>query len=112
TLSGLAEGKLPNASVVFSVDVCFLIIFVVLTFAFGFFSKLLFVFLLDIDLLYVFRIAKELLHARALALPIALCTAALAAIAMWLAFAILVNGAAGRTVFAVPGPLFKATPPA
>ncbi len=112
TLAGLAEGKVPNASVVFSVDVCFLVIFVVLTFAFGYFSKLLFVFLLDIDLLYAFRIAKELLHARALALPIALCTVALGAIALWLAFAILVNTSAGRTVFAVPGPLFKPTPPA
>ncbi len=113
TLSGLAEGKVPNSSVVFSVDVCFLIIFVVLTFAFGYFSKLLFAFLVDIDLLYASRIAKELTHSAAFALPIALCTVALAAIALWLAFAVLVNSSAGRQVFMVPGPLFTpAAPPA
>ncbi len=113
TLSGLAEGKVPNSAVVFSVDVCFLIIFVVLTFAFGYFSKLLFAFLVDIDLLYASRIAKELTHSAAFALPIALCTVALAAIALWLAFAVLVNSSAGRQVFMVPGPLFTpAAPPA
>lgn len=112
TLSGLAEGKLPNASIVFSVDVCFLVIFVVLTFAFGYFSKLLFAFLVDIDLLYACRIAKELTHSAAFALPIALCTVALAAIALWLAFAVLVNTSAGRPVFKVPGPLFTPTPAA
>lgn len=111
TLTGLADGKIPNASVTFSVDVCFLLIFAVLTFAFGFLSRLLFAFLLDIDLLYGFRMAKELLHAPALALPIALCTVALGAIALWLAFAILVNTTAGRTVFAIPGPLFKSAVP-
>jgi succinate-acetate transporter protein len=111
TLSGLAEGKVPNASVVFSVDVCFLVIFVVLTFAFAYFSKLLFAFLVDIDLLYACRIAKELTHAAAFALPIALCTVALAAIALWLAFAVLVNTSAGRPVFHVPGPLLTPTPP-
>jgi len=112
TLSGLAEGKLPNATVGLSVDVCFLIIFVVLTFAFGYFSKLLFAFLVDIDLLYACRIAKELTHLPVFALPIALCTVALAGIALWLAFAILVNSSAGRVVFAVPGPLFKPATPA
>ena len=112
TLSGLAEGKVPNATVVFSVDVCFLVIFVVLTFAFGYFSKLLFAFLVDIDLLYACRIAKELTHAPVFALPIALCTVALGGIALWLSFAILVNTSAGRVVFAVPGPLFTPATPA
>lgn len=106
-LSGAAEGRVPDPAVVLSIDVCFLLIFAVLTFAFGFFSKLLFAFLLDIDVLFVCRILKEVTHAAAFALPIALATAALAGIALWLAFAILVNSAAGRTVFAVPGPLFK-----
>jgi uncharacterized protein len=109
TLAGIAEGKVPNASVVFSVDVCFLLVFVVLTFAFGYFSKLLFAFLLDIDLLYVCRILRELTHSTVFVLPIAVFTFALAGIALWLAFAILVNSSAGKTVFYVPGPLFTAT---
>lgn len=56
SLTGLAEGKVPNHHVVFAVDVCFILIFTVLMFAFGYFSKLLFAFLADIVLLYAFRI--------------------------------------------------------
>ncbi len=112
TLKGLTEGQVPDPHVVLAVDGCFLVIFVVLTFAFGFFSKLLFAFLLDIDVLFSCRILKELTHSAAFALPIALATVVLAGIALWLAFAILVNSAAGRTVFAVPGPLFKPGPAA
>jgi uncharacterized protein len=108
TLSGIAEGKMPNSGVMFAVDVCFLIVFVVLTFAFGYFSKLLFLFLLDIDLLYVFRILNHALHTRAFAMPIAFATVALIIIALWLAFAVLVNTSAGRVIFPMPGPMFKA----
>lgn len=111
TLQGLSEGRVPDPHVVLSIDACFLVIFVVLTFAFGYFSKLLFAFLLDIDALFACRIAKELTHSAAFALPIALCTVALMLIALWLAFAMLVNSAAGRTVFKVPGPLFTAAAP-
>lgn len=112
TLAGLAEGRLPDPHIILSVDVIFLVIFVVLTYAFGFFSKLLFAFLLDIVLLFACRILKELTHAPVFALPIALATVVLAGIALYLAFAILVNSAAGRPVFPVPGPLFKAATPA
>jgi succinate-acetate transporter protein len=105
-LSELAQGHAPNGAVVLSVDCCFLLIFAVLTYAFGFASKLLVAFLADIDLLYVLRIARELTHSPSLGLGIAACTFALAAIALWIAFAMLVNPAAGRTVFAMPGPLF------
>jgi succinate-acetate transporter protein len=111
TLAGLTEGKVPDSHIVLSIDGCFLIIFTVLTFAFGYFSKLLFAFLAVIDVLFVCRILKELTQSTAFALPIALATVALAAIALWLAFAILVNQAAGRPVFKVPGPLFTPTPP-
>lgn len=111
-LNGLSEGRVPDAHIVLSVDVLFLVIFAVLTYAFGFFSKLLFAFLLDIVVLFACRVLKELTHSAAFATPIALATVALAAIALWLAFAILVNGAAGRVVFPVPGPLFKAATPA
>ncbi len=110
-LSELSQGRVPNASVVLSVDVCFLVIFVVLTYAFGFVSKLLVAFLLDIDLLYVLRIARELTHARALGPAIAACTVALALLALYIAFALLVNPLAGRPVFAVPGPAFTPRPP-
>jgi hypothetical protein len=110
-LSELAQGRVPHPSVVLAVDVCFLLIFLVLTYAFGFFSKILVVFLADIDLLYVFRIAREVTHIQGLAIAIAICTVALAAIALWIAFAMLVNPTAGRAVFRVPGPLFTPTKP-
>ncbi len=110
-LSGAAEGRAPDPNIVLSIDLCFMVIFTVLTFAFGFYSKLLFAFLVDIDILFGCRVLKELTHSPAFALPIALATVALALIALYLAFAILVNTAAGRPVFTVPGPLFKATPP-
>ncbi|GAC1577605.1 MAG: hypothetical protein NVS3B20_25590 [Polyangiales bacterium] len=105
-LSELAEKRLPNPGILLSVNVCFLVIFLVLTYAFGFFSKLLFAFLLDIDLLYALSIANDFLHLKAFALGIALCTVALAAIALWIAFALLVNPTAGRDVFRLPGPMF------
>lgn len=110
-LSGMAEGKMPDPTIIVSVDICFLVIFVVLTYAFAFFSGLLALFLLDIVALYAFRIGRELLHMPSLGLPIAICTILLAAIALWLAFAVLVNSSAGRPIFKVPGPLLKAGPP-
>jgi succinate-acetate transporter protein len=111
-LSGMADGKLPDAHVVLSVDLCFLVIFVVLTYAFGFFSKLLVAFLVDIDLLYLFRILRELLKdPKSFVIPIAVCTVVLAFLALWLSFAILVNTSAGRPVFPLPGPLFAPAPP-
>ena len=67
--------------------------------------------LADIVVLFACRVLKELTHSTAFTLPIALATVVLGLIALYLAFAILVNSAAGRPVFAVPGPLFKATPP-
>jgi len=109
-LSGLAEGKVPDATVVLSVDMVFLVIFAVLTYAFGHFSKLLFAFLLDIDVLYVARILKELTHAQSLGLVIAASTVVLIVIALWLAFALVLNPIAGRAVFPMPGPLFTASP--
>ena len=109
-LSGLSEGRLPDGAVVLSVDACFLLIFLVLAFAFAFHSKLLVAFLGDICALYVFRILRELTHSPAFGLPIAMATVVLLLIALWLAFAILVNGAAGRVIFAVPGPWLMPTP--
>ncbi len=110
-LSGLSEGHVPNESVVLAVDVCFLVIFLVLTYAFAFFSKLLVLFLADIDVLYLLRIGRALTHIPALGTGIGVCTVALAAIALWIAFALLVNPSAGRPVFPMPGPLLVPRPP-
>ncbi|MBI4822344.1 MAG: hypothetical protein HY791_39150 [Deltaproteobacteria bacterium] len=110
-LSELALGHKVNSSIVLAVDSCFLLIFLVMTLAFGYFSKILFVFLLDIDLLYVFRIGRELFHLPALALLIGIATVALMAISLYIAFAMVLNPTVGRPVLPIPGPLFKPTAP-
>ena len=116
-LSEASQGRAVDASVGFSVDVTFIIIFVVLTYAFGFYSKLLFVFLLDIDALYLLRIARHLLgHTHSLYAPlgtgVGIATVLLMVIALYISFALLVNPAAGRAVFPTSGAMFKAaTPP-
>ena len=106
-LSSIAGGTIPDHAILLSTDVVSLVIFVVITYGFGFFSKLLFVFLLDIDVLYACKVAKALQHTKALDLPIALLTVALGLIALWIAFATLINPTAGRQIFKIPGPLFK-----
>jgi len=107
-LDGLAGGQAPDAGVVLAVDICFLIIFLVFTYGFGFFSSLLMLFLIDIDLLYLARIALHLGGGEWLGLIIGICTVALGALSLWIAFALLINPVAGRAVFAFPGPAFTA----
>jgi uncharacterized protein len=107
-LDSLARGLVPDTGIVLAAEVCFLVIFVVFTYGFGFYSGLLFAFLLDIDLLYLGRIAKSLTGSRLFDLPMALLTIGLGAISLWLAFAMLINPTAGRTVFRLAGPLFRA----
>lgn len=111
-LAGLAEGKPVNPAIVLAVDCCFLLIFVVMTVAFGYFSRLLFLFLVDIDLLYGFRILKELTHSTAFALPIALSTVALMGIALYIAFSLVLATASGKVMLPIGGPVFMpaATP--
>ncbi len=109
TLDEVAQGHVPDPTVVLSVDVTFLVIFLVLTYAFGFFSKLLFVFMLDIDLLYVLRIARHWAEGSTnatLGMGVGVATIALAGLALYIAFALLVNPAAGRAVFPTSGPMF------
>ncbi len=108
SLSELSQGRIPSSAVILSVDVCFLVVFLVMTYAFGFFSKLLFVFLLDIDLLYVLRIVREVAHSSALGLPIAVVTVALMALALYIAFALVLTNASGRALLPIGGPLFGA----
>jgi succinate-acetate transporter protein len=109
SLSSIAEGTLPDHSILLAVDAVSLLIFAVITYGFGFFSKLLFAFLLDIDLLYACKVFKGLQPTKALDLPIALFTVALGGIALWIAFASLINPTAGRPIFKIPGPMFQAT---
>ncbi|MBI5545785.1 MAG: hypothetical protein HY901_17995 [Deltaproteobacteria bacterium] len=104
----LASGFLPDHNVILAVDVVFLIIFLALTYGFGFFSKLLFLFLLDIDLLYAARIGRAVTGTKLLDYPIAAFTVALAAIALWIAFATMLNPTVGRALLKIPGPIFFA----
>ena len=116
-LDEASQGRAVDGSIVLSVDVAFIIIFLVLTYAFGFFSKLLFFFLVDIDVLYVLRISRHFTTPgsdswKVLGTGVGLATIALAAIALYISFVLLVNPAAGRNVFPVAaGPMFKPTPP-
>ena len=76
-------------------------IFVVLAFAFALVSKVLFAFLADIVALYVLRIAG--VHGA----PIGMATIVLAAIALYIALAILVNDAAKREIMPLGAPLIR-----
>lgn len=112
-LDQASQGKAVDAHVGLAVDVTFLLIFVVLTYAFGFFGKILFAFLAVIDALYVLRIAKHFAGPAAAATfapLLGFATIALGAIALYLALAILLNGAAGRVILPIGGPLFTAGP--
>ena len=116
-LDEASQGRAVDSSIVLSVDVAFIIIFLVLTYAFDFFSKLLFLFLVDIDLLYVLRIGRHFTTAgsdswKLLGTGVGVTTIVLIAIALYISFVLLVNPAAGRAVFPVfAGPMFKPTPP-
>lgn len=111
SLKELSEGRVPSGDVILAVDSCFLLVFLVMTFAFGYFSRLLMVFLIDIDLLYVFRIARELLHVQALGMLIALATVVLMFIALYIAFALVLVNASGRSILPIGAPVFKAAAP-
>jgi succinate-acetate transporter protein len=110
-LRELSEGRVPSSAVILSVDACFLIVFLVMTFAFGFFSRLLMAFLIDIDVLYILRITRELTHAPALGVLIAIATLVLMVIALYIAFALVLANASGRSILPIGTPVFRATPP-
>jgi uncharacterized protein len=107
-LSSLARGEAPDPGIIFAAELCFLVIFLVLTYGFGHYSALLMVFLIDIDVLYVAKLARHLGGGPWLNLLVAASTVALAAISLWIAFALLINPTAGRRVFAFPGAVLKA----
>lgn len=116
-LDEAAQGRAVDGSVMLAVDMAFIIIFLVLTYAFGFFSKLLFFFLVDIDVLYLLRIARHFTAPggdawKVLGTGVGVATIVLTLIALYISFVLLVNPAAGRAVFPVSaGPMFKPTPP-
>ncbi|MEZ4261122.1 MAG: hypothetical protein R3B36_18745 [Polyangiaceae bacterium] len=112
-LEGIAGGKMPSATVSLAVDLCFILIFAAMTYAFGFYSKLLLVFLLDIDVLYALRIVRELTHTQAaLALPIALATVVLMLLALYIAVALVLVNASGKSVLPMGGPAWGGGAPA
>jgi uncharacterized protein len=102
---------LPDPATILASDVLALVVFAVLTYGFGFHSKLLFAFLLDIDLMFICKVVNGAAGTHALDPAVAWLTVGLAVIALWIAFAILINPTAGRAVFPVTGPLFTPTPP-
>jgi succinate-acetate transporter protein len=108
SLTQIASGMIPDHDILLATDAVGLVIFLVITYGFGFFSKLLFYFLLDIDLLYAAKLVKAITHTRAMDTPIALLTVVLGLIALWIAFASLINPTSGRAVFKIPGPMFAA----
>lgn len=106
-LDGLVDGRMPSVAVTLSVDLCFFVIFLAMTYAFGFYSRLLVLFLVDIDVLYALRIARELTHTHAaLALPIAISTVALMCLALYIAIALVLVSAAGKSLLPMGGPLW------
>jgi succinate-acetate transporter protein len=105
-LQSLAQGFVPDHVIIQAAEVASLVIFLVLTYGFGFFSKLLFAFLLDIDLLYACKAANAFAGSRAFDLPIALFTVGLGVLSLWIAFGLLVNPVAGRALFTIAGPMF------
>ena len=107
-LDAVSRGFVPDHAVGLATEIVLFVIFVALTYAFGFYSKLLFLFLLDIDLLFVLRIAKSVTATRSLDLPIGIVTILLGALALWLAFGALINPVAGRQIFRMAGPLMSA----
>ena len=105
TLDGIANGKMPNASISLAVDLCFILIFLAMTYAFAFYSKLLVVFLLDIDVLYMLRIVREVAHMPSLGLPIAIASTALMFLALYIAVALVLVNASGKSMLPMGGPM-------
>lgn len=108
SLLGITCGIMPDHYVVFATELVLFVVFLFLTYGFGFFSKLLFLFLFDIDLLYVCKIGKSLTGATIFDMPIALFTALLGLIGLWLALAGLINPISGREFFKLGRPMFRA----
>lgn len=108
SLYSIANGTVPDHGIGLATEITMLIIFLVLTYGFGYFSSVLFFFLLDIDLLFACRIIKSVTHTGAMDIPIAVLTVIMGLIALWLAFGTLINPVAGRQLFSIGTPYFSA----
>jgi succinate-acetate transporter protein len=108
-LDGAAQGKAASSTITLAVDLCFILIFFAMTYAFAFYAKVLVLFLVDIDLIYGFRIARELFHVQSLGLPIALATVVLMLVALYIAIALVLVNASGKSVLPLGGPVLKGT---
>jgi succinate-acetate transporter protein len=95
-------------TIVVASEIVMMVVFIFLTYGFGFFSKVLFLFLLDIDLLYVCKLLKAFTESSAFNLPIGIFTVLLGLIGLWLSLGGLINPVAGREFFKVGTPVFYA----
>lgn len=100
-------GIVLDHNILLAAEIVLLLVFIPLTYGFGFFSKLLFFFLLDIDLLYICKIGRALTHSSAFDIPIAVFTALLGLIGLWLAMAGLLNPITGKEFLKVGLPMFR-----
>ena len=104
----MAKGLKPDPYIDLATDIVIFVILAVLTYGFGFFSKLLFAFLLDIDLLFVCKLGKHLLHYSFWDTGVIVFSIGMGLLAMWMGFGALINPVAGRELFPMTGPLFYA----
>lgn len=103
---GFAYGFIPDHSVLFATEIVLFVIFLFLTYGFGFFGKFLFYFLLDIDLLYACKLIKSCTGSNTMDWPIAIFTAILGFIGLWLSLAGLMNPIVGKELFKLGKPVF------
>lgn len=110
-LDGLANGRAASSTIVLAVDVCFVLIFFAMTYAFAFFARALVLFLLDIDAIYLMRIVKEVLHVN-VAIGIAIATGLLLVMALYIAISLVLVNASGKPVLPLGPPVLKGAGPA
>ena len=101
-----SKGQIPDHNIGLTVDILLFVIFCVLTYGFGFFSKIMFLFLFVIDLLYVCLIIKGVTHTAFLNPVVAGLNMAMGGIGLWIALAALINPLCGKNLFYIPGPMF------
>ena len=107
TLYAMTVGILPDPAIALAMDVTLLAVFVILTYAHGFFSSLLFLFLADITLMFIVRILKLLTSLPGLDAGLGILTIVMIVLSLWLAFGTLMNPLVGRNLFHVGKPLFR-----
>lgn len=110
-LDGLANGKQASSAIVLSVDICFIVIFLAMTYAFAFFARVLVVFLLDIDAIYILRILREVAHVN-VGLPIAIGTAILMLLAVYIGISLVLVSASGKSLLPLGPPVLQGVGPA